>query len=83
MFDYQEIANACGTSLRAAEVAVQGNNMGQAIVELGTLHVALTEAFKAANELGAGLDWDQAAGNRTAARGDFQTESGGGNKGLS
>lgn len=79
--DDQELANSIGTALRAAEVSVQTNNMGQAIADLGTLHGLLGTAFVAVNALRdrageAPLDWDAVAGN-SAARSGLHTDSGG------
>lgn len=87
MTDPQGLANLIGNSLRAAEAAAGNGNLGQTLVELGTLHGHLGQAFLLANTImeEAGrppLEWDPIAGNTSAgARGGATTMSGGGNKG--
>ena len=83
--DNQTLANNIGATLRAAERSVQAGNMGQAIVNLATLHSNLGQAFVAFNAVAqkAGvdaLDWGAIATD-APAKGGFHTNSGGTPKG--
>jgi len=61
--DYQDTANRIGETLRAAEQAAEDEGANSTAAHLTILHEQLGHAFLAANELGAGLDWNQVAGN--------------------
>lgn len=74
MLDYQAIANGIGATLRAAEAEAQNEGATSTAVHLSSLHEQLGQAFTAANELGAGLEWDPIAGNPS---GDDANRSGG------
>lgn len=67
----QELVNAIGTELRAAENALVVGNPGAARRHLATLHKLLGRAFNRVRDA-VPLDWDEAAGN-----GEVTTQGGG------
>jgi len=62
MSDNQQIANDLGAAIREAEGALARRDYGASKAALGQVHSLLGQAFVAANELGAGIEWGPVAG---------------------